>query len=224
MESGGGSHAGGDSSRRDILGPVATWFTADLHLGHRNIIDYCERPFAGVDEMNRALVENWNATVGDDDTVWVVGDFAMGKIAETLPIAGELAGHKILLAGNHDRCWVGNGRRAEGWTERYLDAGFAEVVQGTAEVPIGGRSVLLCHFPYRGDSHDHDRFVDERPVDTGQWLVHGHVHEKWAQHGRMINVGVDVTGFHPLGDHEVAALIDAGPRDLAVHDEVLRLR
>lgn len=198
------------------------WFTADLHLGHRNIIDYCDRPFADVDEMNRALVDNWNATVGDDDTVWVVGDFAMGTIAETLPIATDLAGHKILLAGNHDRCWVGNGRRAEGWTARYLDAGFDEVVQGTAEVTIGALSVLLCHFPYRGDSHDLDRFVDERPQDTGQWLVHGHVHEKWAQHGRMINVGVDVTGFRPLGGHAIAALIDAGPRDLAVHDEVTR--
>src|SRR6056297_469802 len=118
---------------------MATWFTADLHFGHRNIIDYCDRPFADVEEMNRTLVGNWNATVDGDDVVWVVGDFAMGTIAETLPIAAE-------LAGNHDRCWAGNGRRAEGWTERYLDAGFAEVVQGTAELTVGGRSVLLCHF------------------------------------------------------------------------------
>lgn len=203
---------------------MATWFTADLHFGHGNIIDYCERPFADVDGMNRALVYNWNETVGDDDTVWVVGDFAMGTIAETLPIAAELAGHKILLAGNHDRCWAGNGRRAAGWTERYLEAGFAQVVQGTARIDVGDRSVLLCHFPYRGDSHDNDRFVDERPDDEGLWLLHGHVHENWAQHGRMINVGVDVTGFRPLGDHEVVALIDAGPRDLALHDQELPAR
>ncbi len=63
---------------------MATWFTADLHLGHRNIIDYCDRPFADVDAMNRALIDNWNHAVAEDDTVWVVGDFALGKIAETL--------------------------------------------------------------------------------------------------------------------------------------------
>jgi len=104
------------------MGAMATWFTADLHLGHTNIIDYCDRPFADVDAMNRALIDNWNNAVRQDDTVWVLGDFALGKIAETLPIAGELNGHKLLLAGNHDRCWAGHGRRAEGRTERYLDA------------------------------------------------------------------------------------------------------
>ena len=115
---------------------MATWFTADLHLGHRNIIDYCDRPFTDVDVMNRALVDNWNEVVAEDDTVWIVGDFALGTIAETLPIVGELSGHKVLLAGNHDRCWAGHGRRAEGWTERYLEAGFAEVVTTRRESPL----------------------------------------------------------------------------------------
>ncbi len=192
---------------------MATWFTADLHLGHGNIIDYCDRPFADVDAMNRALIDGWNEAVAEDDSAWVLGDFALGKIAETLRIAGELNGHKVLLAGNHDRCWAGNGRRSEGWTERYLDAGFAEVVHGSAKVAINDRTVLVCHFPYRGDSHDHDRFIEHRPTDKGSWLLHGHVHERWAQRGRMINVGVDATGFRPISDTEVAALIDAGPEN-----------
>ncbi|MGF1599165.1 MAG: hypothetical protein ACFCVK_19990 [Acidimicrobiales bacterium] len=201
---------------------MATWFTADLHVGHRNIIEYCNRPFADVDAMNRALVDNWNEVVAHDDTVWVVGDFALGKIAETLPIAGQLNGHKILLAGNHDRCWTGHGPRAEGWTERYLEAGFDEVVDDdSATVTIGDRAVLACHFPYRGDSHGEDRFIDHRPVDDGGWMLHGHVHERWAQHGRMINVGVDVTGFRPIGERAVAGLIDAGPTTRAVHDRAM---
>ena len=160
---------------------MATWFTAYGHLGHRNIIDYCDRPFAGVDAMNGALIDSWNGLVAENDTVWVIGDFALGKIAEMLPLVAELSGRKILAAGNHDRCWPGHGRRSEGWTERYLDSGFAEVVRGSAKVEIDGRSVVTCHFPYRGDSHDHDRFVKHRPVDKGAWLLHGHVHERWAQ-------------------------------------------
>lgn len=198
---------------------MATWFTADLHLGHRNIIDYCGRPFADVDAMNRALVDNWNEVVAEDDTVWVVGDFALGKIAETLPIAGELNGHKVLVAGNHDRCWAGNGGRADGWTEHYLEAGFAEVTHDSVRVTVGDYSVLVCHFPYRGDSHDHDRFLGHRPIDKGAWLLHGHVHERWAQHGRMINVGVDATGFRPISESAVAALIAAGPASRSPADQ-----
>lgn len=192
---------------------MSTWFTGDLHLGHQNIIKYCGRPFADVDSMNRALIDNWNDTVTDDDTVYVVGDYALGKIADTLPLAAELRGHKILVAGNHDRCWLGNGRRAEGWTERYLDAGFEQVIQGPTRVEIGDRTVLVCHFPYRGDSQSHDRFVDHRPVDRGAWLLHGHVHEKWAQHGRMINVGVDANQFRPVSLATIADLIAAGPQN-----------
>jgi len=38
-----------------------TWFTADFHLGQANIIRYCSRPFAIVEEMDQAIVERLNA-------------------------------------------------------------------------------------------------------------------------------------------------------------------
>jgi len=194
---------------------MATWFTADLHFGHANIIRYCERPFADAEAMNRSLVQGWNDTVGADDTVWVLGDVALGKISETLTMIAELNGRKLLLAGNHDRCWAGHGRRAEGWTERYLDAGFAEVHQGQMKLPLADKKVLACHFPYRGDSHDRDRYTEHRPVDKGDWLLHGHVHERWRQWGRMINVGVDVWGYRPVSERAITELISAGPADRA---------
>lgn len=190
---------------------MTTWFTSDLHIGHRNIIDYCARPFASVAEMDDALVERWNDTVADDDDVWVLGDLALGPIAESLTVVGRLRGRIILLSGNHDRCWPGNGAKAEGWAERYLDAGVAEIRHGQSVARIGTTDVLLCHFPYEGDSHDHDRFVEARPEDRGGWLLHGHVHERWRQRGRMINVGVDVNGFAPVSEHEIERLIGLGP-------------
>ena len=73
--------------------------------------------------------------------------------------------------------------------------------------------LLACHFPYRGDSHDHDRFVDDRPADRGRWLLHGHVHDRWLQRGRMINVGVDAWGYRPVSETELASIIDAGEID-----------
>ncbi|MFT4656920.1 MAG: calcineurin-like phosphoesterase family protein [Candidatus Aldehydirespiratoraceae bacterium] len=184
---------------------MTTWFTADLHFGHHNIIEYCSRPFADVDHMNRRLIDNWNAVVGAADTVWVLGDFALGKITETLALTTQLSGRKILVAGNHDRCWFGHGERCEPWVDRYLEAGFAEIVQGTTTLRIGDVDAVLCHFPYRGDSHDDDRFVEHRPVDDGAWLVHGHVHDQWAKEDRMVNVGVDARSYAPISEAALAA-------------------
>ncbi len=192
---------------------MATWFTADLHLGHTNIIRYSARPFSDAEAMNRALIERWNEIVDDGDDVWMLGDFAMGKIDETLPLVGELRGRKVLLAGNHDRCWAEHGRRANGWEQRYLDAGFDEVRQGQLNIDISGVTTLACHFPYRGDSHDHDRYAEQRPVDRGAWLLHGHVHERWQQRGRMVNVGVDAWDYRPVSEATVRDLITAGPQD-----------
>lgn len=194
-------------------GDMATWFTADLHLGHTNIIRYSARPFSDAEAMNRALIDRWNEVVDEGDDVWMLGDFAMGKIDETLPIVGALRGRKVLLAGNHDRCWAEHGRRANGWEERYLDAGFDEVRQGQLNIDISGVTTLACHFPYRGDSHDHDRYVEQRPVDRGAWLLHGHVHERWQQRGRMINVGVDAWNYRPVSETQISDLIADGPQD-----------
>jgi len=190
---------------------MTVWFTADLHLGHANILSYCNRPFPDVAAMNDELIGRWNDIVAPTDTVWVLGDVALGAIDQTLAMVGRMTGHKRLLAGNHDRCWAGNGRRARGWTERYRDAGFDEVHQGEVALDIEGVGVTACHFPYRGDSHDEDRYLEHRPVDRGGWLLHGHVHERWRQWGRMINVGVDAWDYRPVSAPTLASVVAYGP-------------
>jgi calcineurin-like phosphoesterase family protein len=193
---------------------VALWLTSDLHLGHENIIRYCDRPFADVAEMDAELVRRWNERVGPDDVVWVLGDVALGPIQRSLSLVAELAGDKRLVSGNHDRCWPGN-KRSERWIERYREAGFSEIVTAT-EIDLGDGVVLpASHFPYQGDSHDEDRFVPFRPIDDGRWLLHGHVHERWKVEGRQINVGCDVWGYAPVEAATLRALVAAGPAHLA---------
>ena len=187
---------------------MTRFFTADLHIGHTNVIAYCDRPFHEVGEMNAALVAAWNTVVGSDDEVWVLGDLAMGRLDESLALATILAGRKHLLVGNHDKPFRGRG------SERYEAAGF-ELHHGQAPLTLPGAiEVLACHFPYRGDSGSQDRHQDHRPTDAGQWLLHGHVHEKWRQRGRMINVGVDAWGGYPVTDTHLATLISAGEQAL----------
>ncbi len=81
-----------------------TFFTADTHFNHANVIKYCARPFASIDEMNRVMIARWNAVVGHEDTVYHLGDFAMGKRSEWPLFLRQLNGaKKILILGNHDR-------------------------------------------------------------------------------------------------------------------------
>jgi calcineurin-like phosphoesterase family protein len=192
------------------------WWTSDLHLGHANIIGYCARPFADVERMDDGLIDRWNERVSPGDEVWVLGDFALGGLAEHLPLAKRLEGRKILVPGNHDACWVGRSKGVEHWTAEYLAAGFAEIIQGPTTVELAGHAVLADHFPYHGDSKDGpERFADSRPLDRGGWILHGHVHDRWRQSGRQINVGVDAWGGRPISDDTLATLIAAGPAGLA---------
>lgn len=94
-----------------------TFFIADTHFGHKNVIEYENRPFKTVEEMDKQLINNWNNTVCDDDTVYMLGDFSFYNKNKTREICMYLNGRKILIMGNHD-------------TEKYsyyIDCGFAEV-------------------------------------------------------------------------------------------------
>ena len=79
------------------------FFTSDLHFGHKNIIRFDNRPFTTIEEMDKALIRNWNNKVNDDDTVYVLGDISWYKDDKTTEIFSLLKGHKILIKGNHDR-------------------------------------------------------------------------------------------------------------------------
>jgi calcineurin-like phosphoesterase family protein len=44
-------------------------------------------------------------------------------------------------------------------------------------------------------------------------LLHGHVHGRWTQRGRCIDVGVDAWGGRPVEGRTVMSLISAGESD-----------
>lgn len=175
--------------------------TSDQHFGHARIIELTGRPYADVEEMNRALIENWNRVVGPTDTVLHLGDLALGHRRDTIPITKALNGRKLLIAGNHDI--VSSVYRAKEETKdndrRLLaEAGWEilpEIVVGTRD----GHRILASHYPYEGDSHGEDRFAEARPQDTGHPLLHGHTHDTTrGSHGREFHVGADGNGFTPV--------------------------
>lgn len=189
-----------------------TWFTSDHHFGHRNIITFCDRPFDDPDAMDDDIIARHNSLVAPDDIVFFLGDVAMGRIADTLPKVKRMHGTKFLIPGNHDRVFDFDkltDHHKDRWGTAYADAGFILIGDDHDGFPF-----TLSHFPFDGDSHDIDRFVDHRPPDHGGWHVHGHVHDEWRVRGRMINVGIDAWGGFPVSLDAILGLMADGPADL----------
>lgn len=191
------------------------FFTSDTHFGHANIIKYCDRPFKDVPHMNEILVQNWNDVVGPDDTVFHLGDVAMGKWEDWDKSLSRLNGHKHLIIGNHDRLFQEtNQHRLQRWYAEY-DKYFETSTNAGSVTLSDGTLVYMSHFPYTGDSHDGDRFESERLSDDGTILLHGHTHSNsWVSRSAagtlQVHVGVDAHGYTPVSEDEVISLIQTG--------------
>lgn len=189
--------------------------TSDWHLSNVNIIRYSKRPYADPQEMNEALMDNYQSVVGKNDTVLFLGDIAMGQIAESLPLIGKLNGRKLLIPGNHDRvhpCYFGPSKvhKMERWVKEYSE--YFTILPLTVE----DNEWIYCHFPYAGEGGDHDdelRYPEYRPEDNGKTLICGHVHDLWRTNGHQINVGVDVWDYTPVSYDQLKETDELGDFD-----------
>jgi len=163
---------------------MAVYFSSDNHYFHANIIKYCSRPFRDVDEMNAAMVDNWNSVVKDEDVVFHLGDVSAGlrdRVDDFKALIGSLRGKKVLIRGNHDH-------QTDEW---YVEAGFRSVHESLV---LGG--VLMVHYPVHEAI---SRKVDDSGWGVVEHVVHGHIHrcdvEDFEDH---YNVAVDRHGFVPV--------------------------
>lgn len=179
-----------DSSKQGI------WFTSDLHFYHRNIMNYCNRPWETVEEMNEALINNWNSVVKDDDIVFNLGDFAFASNSKWKELLEKLKGKHYLIIGNHD-------------VSRYPGTKIMELFERVEQqilLKIDEQYVYLNHYPFLcyGGSYR----------DNAVWQLFGHVHSSSNSSGlddsRLIHlfpyqydVGVDNNNYTPISWNQV---------------------
>ncbi len=193
------------------------YLSSDLHWGHQNVILYCKRPYKDLEEMNIDIVNVINDTVKESDTLYLLGDCALNPKYVELYLPLLNCKDLRLVAGNHDQCFVHpNGKKAQKSANarvRYLAAGFKTITQRET-IQLGKYTVELCHFPFAPkvtDEHQDLRYLSCRPKDTGQILLHGHLHAHYRKNGRQIDVGYD-GDLRIFSEDDIIALIE-DPRD-----------
>ncbi|MFB6103311.1 MAG: metallophosphoesterase [Haloplanus sp.] len=179
---------------------MGRYVISDHHFGHANIIDYCDRPFSSVGEMNTELLDRYYETVESEDILIHLGDVAMDMQngRETVEYFQRLDGD-VLLRGNHD---VG------------LDP-------DDAPFPVLGSCIV---------EHDDYRFYcTHRPADIPDewegWALHGHIHNNdtetypfVAYDDRRVNVSSELLNYRPITLETVTSVLDTCAPGIRLRD------
>jgi len=167
---------------------MSVWFTSDHHFGHGNIIGYCDRPFGDAHEMNVKMSNYWNEVIMPDDIVYHLGDFSF----HSDKYIDRLNGRVVLVKGNHDN-------------KRHWKC-FDLAVDGIA-LKLAEFKCFLTHWPIEvGWKYNHTS-PELHLLDVYDFIICGHVHEKWKVKGKNVNVGVDVWDFKPIHVDELVRFL-----------------
>lgn len=171
------------------------WFSSDNHFYHEAIIQMCNRPFTTLGEMNEAMIYRWNNVITNNDEIFHLGDFSLGKSKETNDIVYRLNGKRIyFIRGNHDKHFD---KLPE--TEKFVK------LPPLFDFKINGIRYTLCHYPlseWRG-SHNEDKSI----------MLHGHCHGRLSVYGYRMDVGVDTNNFYPYSIEQINNIMKARVTD-----------
>ena len=161
-------------------------YTSDLHLFHKNIVKFTNRPDLSVEDHIEWIITLWNSQVKPGDTFYHLGDFCFAgtsKLQEILAITQRLNGNIVFLLGNHD-------------SENMLNQIAALRTKGKTdvchykEIRIGGVRTILNHYCY---------YVWNQCF-RGSYHLFGHSHGSLEHPGKAIDVGLD-NSYNLFGEH-----------------------
>ena len=173
---------------------MKTFVISDLHLGHANILRYSNRPYWTVEEMDSAIISEWNEVVEKGDVVYMLGDFCLGDMDIASKYFNQLNGNILVLNNrwHHDKRWLNymNCALYDTKTRERVDAknGMVLVVSPiqVIEKDVGESHpevTVLCHYPFESWDRSH----------YGSTHLFGHIHSKegYVKGSHRLDVGVD---------------------------------
>ena len=178
---------------------MSNFYISDTHFGHFNIIKHCNRPFSTAEEMDNTIIQNWNKTVSDNDTVYILGDLAFSKgVKEHAEYLRQLKGTKIMIVGNHDYDISKNRKK---YLESKLIDRICDYLEITDKINNQHYKIIMSHYP----------MVEWNGFFRGSIHLYGHIHNNIQNNAYKImknidnayNVGADILDFTPKTLSEV---------------------
>jgi calcineurin-like phosphoesterase family protein len=148
------------------------FFTGCSHINHKNIINYSNRPFDSVQEMNQFLIKNWNNIIQSDDEVYHLGDMFLGPKSEMKNYLDKINGKIFLIRGNHEGIEKVCPERFEWIRDYHKDFFLINQIK---------QQVIFFHYPIESWDDRHH----------GSIHVHSHTHGLSNKISRRFDVGVD---------------------------------
>lgn len=200
------------------------FFTSDTHFGHGNIMKYSHRPgltraelellkeeeetgerllrvsYDSIKRMDDYLLDGINSIVGEDDTLYHLGDFCMGSKSNALNSARRYRNaikckNVHLLWGNHDD---------------YSIRSLFSSAMDMRTVKHQGQEIVCLHYAMAIWNKSH----------RGAWHLYGHSHanaeknlDKLMPNRKAFDVGVDnaavvLGSYRPFSFEEVKSIMD----------------
>lgn len=199
---------------------MTTFLWSDLHVGHVNMATKWRPEFGGSVETHDAeIAARWRATIQPGDDIWLIGDVALGTLADSLAVIDGLPGTKHLVPGNHDRIHASSKNKHGDKYAKFFGM-YDEVFTVHDDIITGDvlgldADTLVCHFPWKG-TPDHEttpNLIDVYGPDRTAYnpttiVIHGHTHDTGKVAVPMaVHVGIDAWRY-PVSVQNVQRLVD----------------
>lgn len=160
------------------------FFTSDTHFSSERTLEFSKRLFDNVNDMDDEMIQKWNDVVGDDDTVYHLGDFGNYEVVK------KLNGNIIMLCGNYEHKDIKDKYKDEKEFEKYLlDLGFSEV--------IFDKNYLL-KLKHNDSKYEFNLIHEPENKSDDYFNLFGHIHQLQMVKKYGLNVGCDCHKFYPI--------------------------
>lgn len=177
-----------------------TFIVSDTHFGHSGAVKFLRtdgtklRPWDNTEEMDEALVENWNKVVRPKDKVIHLGDVVINRRA--LPTCARLNGTKYLVKGNHDVF------RLDEYTPYFKDIYGCKQHDDYILTHIPVHENQLYRFKGNIHGHMHDLCVRKEVID-GSWYG-----KHMEDDERYFCASVERINYTPIAWEEVKKIME----------------